>query len=180
MSFSPVKNPTTPPLFGTVFANSIKAFPAVADSTITFASKPLTACENNIIASPKGISCSPNASMSFSPAKKPTTPPEFGIVVAISAIALPAMEALVTASASNPCIADANPIIASPNGISCAPKALISFSPVKNPITPPEFGRVDAISASVLPAVAAFATNSPSIPAIAIEKSRIASPNGTS
>ena len=101
-------------------------------------------------------------------------------MVAISAIAFPAVAAFVTVSASSPLTAFANPIIASPNGISWAPKALISFSPVKNPITPPELGRVAAISASVLPAVAAFATNSPSIPAMAMEKSRIASPKGTS
>ena len=56
----------------------------------------------------------------------------------------------------------------------------MSFSPVKKPITPPELGSVEAISASVFPAVAAFATRPASIPAISIEKSFIAFPNGTS
>ena len=118
--------------------------------------------------------------MSFSPVKNPTTPPVFGMVAAISAIALPAIDAFVTASASRPCTATENAIIASPNGTSCSPNSDISFSPAKNPTTPPLFGRVAAISANVFPAVAALATTFASIPAIATEKSFIALPNGTS
>ena len=57
---------------------------------------------------------------------------------------------------------------------------VISPSPAKNPTTPPLFGRVEAISAKVFPAVAALATRSPSIPATSIENSFIAVPNGTS
>ena len=180
MSFSPAKKPTTPPLFGTVFANSTKALPAVAELTMASASSPFTAVEKSIIASPNGINCSPNSFISLSPAKKLTTPPVFGMVVAISAIAFPAIAAAVTASASSPFTARENPIIASPNGTSCSPNSFMSFSPAKKPSTPPLFGSVAAISARVLPAVAAFATMFPSIPAITTENSFIASPNGTS
>ena len=118
--------------------------------------------------------------MSFSPAKKPTTPPEFGIVDAISAIAFPAVAAFVTVSALRPVTASENSIIASPKGTSCSPKAFMSFSPAKKPRTPPLFGSVAAISANALPAVAACSTTSLFISPIAIEKSLMASPNGTS
>ena len=55
----------------------------------------------------------------------------------------------------------------------------MSFSPEKNPSTPPLFGSVDAISARVFPAIAAFATKSAFIPDITFENPTIASPNGT-
>ena len=67
----------------------------------------------------------------------------------------------------------------SPNDTNCLPNTLMSFSPAKNPTTPPEFGIVAAISANALPAVAALATTSPSMSLITSEKSRIDSPNGT-
>ena len=147
---------------------------------MTSAFNPETASAYSFIALPKGTSCSPNALISFSPAKKPTTPPLFGIVVAISARALPAVAASVTTAASKPATSSAKLFIAWPNGMSCSPKAFMSFSPVNQPTTPPELGSVAAISASVLPAVAAFATTSPSIPAISSENCFIALPNGTS
>ena len=179
-SLFPVKNATTPPVLGTVSASSTKALPAVAELTIASASSPRTASPNAFIASPNGTSCFPNSPISFSPAKNPTTPPEFGMVVAISAMALPAIAASVTAFASSPVIASPNCLIASPNGTSCFPKAVMSFSPAKKDTNPPVFGIVAAISANALPAVAAFATISPSMFPIANEKSLIASPNGTS
>ena len=179
-SFSPVKNATRPPLFGTVFASSIRALPAVTELTTTSAFSPVTAIENSFIASPNGTSCSPKASMSFSPAKKPTTPPLFGIVDAISAIAFPAFAASVTTLASKPATESAKAFIASPKGTSWSPNAPISFSPAKKPTTPPLLGSVAAISASVLPATAALATTSPSIPDISSENCFIAVPKGTS
>ena len=179
-SFSPAKKPTTPPLFGIVDAISAIAFPAFAASVTTLASKPATESAKAFIASPKGTSWSPNAPISFSPAKKPTTPPLFGIVDAISAIAFPAFAASVTTLASKPATESAKAFIASPKGTSWSPNAPISFSPAKKPTTPPLLGSVAAISASVLPATAALATTSPSIPDISSENCFIAVPKGTS
>ena len=56
--------------------------------------------------------------MSFSPAKKPRTPPLFGSVDAISAIALPAFAAFSTTPASKPTVASANALIDLPKSSS--------------------------------------------------------------
>ena len=146
---------------------------------MTSAFSPETASEKFFIALPNGTSCSPKSSISFSPAKKPTTPPLFGTVLAISASALPAVAASVITLASIPATSFAKLRMARPNGISCSPKAFISFSPAKKPTTPPVLGSVSAISARVLPAIAALETASPSIPLISSENCFIAFPNGT-
>ena len=132
------------------------------------------------MASPKGTSWSPNALISLSPAKKATAPPVLGRVAAISAMAFPAMAALFTASASSPLMLAANRIMDPPKPTSWFPNSPMSFSPVKNPAMPPRFGRVAAISASVLPAIAAVLTKLPSRPAMLLENFIIASPKGTS
>ena len=179
-SLSPVNQLTNPPVFGTVLANSIRAFPAVAEFTIASAFRPLTASPKFFIALPNGTSFLPNVSISLLPVNQLTTPPVFGIVAAISVIALPAIAASVTAFAFNPSTASPNFIIALPNGTSCFPNSSISLFPAKNPISPPVLGIVEAISAKAFPAVAALATTFPSKSPIATEKSLIASPKGTS
>ena len=161
-------------------ASSASALPAVEAFVTASESRSLTAFPNAIMASPNGTSCSPNISISFSPVKNPTTPPLLGTVEAISAIAFPAVAAFVTTSASKPVTSAAKAFIALPNGINCSPKAFISFSPAKKPTTPPLFGSVAAISAKVLPAMAALETVSPSRPLTSAEKALIAEPNGMS
>ena len=141
---------------------------------------PLTISEKETIALPNGISCLPNSSISFSPVKKLTTPPLLGIVDAISDIALPALAAATTDSSSTlPLTVLENLEIALPNGISCLPNSSISFSPAKNPTTPPLLGIVLAISAISFPALAAAITASSStLPFIIEENLTIAFPNG--
>ena len=169
-----------PPLFGRLLDSSTRAFAAFAEFTTTLASSPVTAMEYCFMASPNGTNFSPNMSRSFSPVKNATRPPLFGTVFANSIRALPAVTELTTTSAFSPVTAIENSFIASPNGTSCSPKASMSFSPAKKPTTPPLLGSVAAISASVLPATAALATTSPSIPAISSENCFIAVPKGTS
>jgi len=88
------------------------------------------------MALPNGTNCSPNLSMSFSPAKKPTTPPLFGSVVAISASALPAVAALETRSASIPLMALLNSAMLSPNGTSSSAKSEREELPVNQDAIP--------------------------------------------
>ena len=163
-----------------VLASSTRALPAVAEFVIAAESIPIIASEYAFIASPNGTSFSPKVSTSLFPVKNATTPPVLGTVSASSTKALPAVAELTIASASSPRTASPNAFIASPNGTSCFPNSPISFSPAKNPTTPPEFGMVVAISAMALPAIAASVTAFASSPVIASPNFLIASPNGTS
>ena len=79
---------------------------------------------------PNDLSIVPNVSISFSPAKNPSTPPELGIVDAMSAIILPAFAAASTALASTlPATVDENSAIAFPNETNCVPNLSMELSP---------------------------------------------------
>ena len=118
-STSPANHPTTPPLLGNVDAICAIALPAFA-AAVTAPSSifPDTSFENLAIALPNGTIFFAKSSRSFSPVNQLTTPPLLGNVLAISAIALPALAEAVTVSGSIfPATSEENFDIALPNGI---------------------------------------------------------------
>ena len=139
---------------------------AFAELITTFASKPTTLSAYFLILSPNGTNCSPNVEISFSPAKKPATPPVFGRLFASSAIAIAAFAELITTLASKPTTLSAYFLNRGPNSASSSAKVEISFSPAKNPATPPVLGILLANSAIAVAAFADASTTPPSIPLI--------------
>ena len=119
-----------------------------------------TVSPNAFIASPNGISCFPNLSMSLFPVKKPSTPPVFGSVDAISAIIFPAVAAVSTSSLLRSFTVLANSCIASPNGISCSPNLGKGKPPVRNDVTPCTISA--AVRMSIVSANAFTPDNTPS------------------
>ena len=111
---------------------------------------------------------------------QPKAPPLLGKEDAKSAIPCPAVTAASTASVSIPCTASENPFIAVPNDTIPSANVPISFSPMIAPSKPPLFGSKAAISASILPALAAVDTASISIPDTSSEKALRPSPRGAS
>ncbi len=70
------------------------------------------------MASPKGMSCSPNAPISCSPVNQLITPPELGTVLARLVNAFPAVAAFVTAAESIPFIEFEKDFIPFPKSLS--------------------------------------------------------------
>ena len=179
---SPLKSDISPPVFGTVFAISAKAFPALAAPTTASSSTFLTVLENKAMAAPKGIRSSANVARSLSPEKKDIKPPVFGIVLAISVNTFPALAAAVIALSSIlPATVLENSAMAFPNGIRSSANVARSLSPAKSDTRPPVLGMVSAISDMTLPALAAAVIAPSSIfPETVLENSVIAFPNGIS
>ena len=164
----PVNQLTTPPVFGTVFANSISALPAVVEFITASALIPVTAREYSFIASPKGVIPSAKAARSFSPVNQPTIPPVVGSVFASSMSANPAVVELTTASALIPVTAREYDFIASPKGVIPLANDSKSLSPANQLTTPPVFGRFASRAAKACAAVAEAVTASGLIPLIAL------------
>ena len=109
-------------------------------------------------------------------------PPDFGIELARSAICSPALAADFTAASfiGSPVVRIAeNDFIADPKATNLSPKLAISFSPAIVPHQPPSLGIVFAISAIILPALAAAVTALSSMPLTVFENATIDIPKGT-
>ena len=117
------------------------------------------------MAVPKSTIPSENEARLFSPANQAATPPSLGIVLAISAKALPAVVAALTDSTFMPVTLSEKDLIATPNAIIPSENEARLFSPANQATIPPSLGIVLAISASALPAVAEAVTTAGSIPA---------------
>ena len=141
-SLLPVNQLTTPPVFGTVLASSVKANPAVADAVTASPSIPATASPYAFIASPNGTICSAKVSRSLLPVNQLTTPPVLGTVLASSVNALPAIVDACIDSELIPATESPYNFIASPNGTSCSAKSPKSLFPANQLTTPPVFGTV--------------------------------------
>ena len=107
-----------------------------------------------------------------------------GIILAISAKALPAVAATVILSVFIPETLSENALRLEPKSTSCGPKLDRIFSPANNAAIPPSFGIILAISAKALAAEAAPFTASASIPLVLsanalryVPNSAISSPN---
>ena len=117
--------------------------------------------------------------MSFSPAKKPQSPPVLGTVLASSTRALPEVAEFSIAVDFIPSTASPYSFIALPKGTIFSAKSSISFSPTIAPSQPPLLGILAANSARALPAVADSVTAAASSPSIAVAYSFIAEPKAT-
>ena len=125
--------PNTPPLFGTVFANSVIILPLdVATSTDFWSMLPsLTVLENATKPSANGLSFLPNTLQSFSPKNLPRRPPLLGIEDANSVTILPALEAASTALESTlPLTVSENATKPSANAFSFSPNPSNELEPV--------------------------------------------------
>ena len=80
-----------------------------------------------------------------------------------------AVAAAVTEAVSIPDTLSANPFRPTPNSTRSVPNLAILFSPANQAATPPSLGIVLAMSANILPAVAAAVTEATSIPVTTFE-----------
>ena len=87
MSFSPAKNPASPPLFGIVSAISVNNFPQLAAAeTASSSTLPDTTAENAANAIPKGINCCANSVSEEPPVNHEVTPLRTSAAVRISIV----------------------------------------------------------------------------------------------
>ena len=144
--FPPVKKSLAPPSFGISSATSTNDLIApTALSTLSTSSsvKLLISVAKSLRHSPVLNISSAKSPRLFSPAKKPATPPSFGMSLATSANALIASAprvTLSTSSSSKSDIVSANSTKHSPVLTISSAKSPILFSPAKKPATPPSFG----------------------------------------
>ncbi len=104
-SFSPMNQPTTPPVLGTVSASSVNAFPAVAAFSTTLAFNPSTVSANSTMASPNGTSSSANSLMEEPPVIQEAIPLKISAAVinriaSISAVTPSSIEASIAEAPS--------------------------------------------------------------------------------
>ena len=176
ISFSPAKKPATPPELGNAFARSDNAFPASTDCWIPLVLIPATVSPYSFIALPKGTNFSANSSISFSPAKKPATPPLLGSTLASSAIDLPASTDCWIPLVLIPATVSPYSFTALPKGTSCSPKDDNDEPPVSHEVIPsinPAPVSISIVSAKAFTALVEPSSN----PLIAVKNGCILSIN---
>ena len=128
---SPENQDPIPPTFGTLFAKSVKAFAASADSVIAALSTPLTLSENSTSKGANSVNCSPRSTKSLLPVNNDFNPPLLGTEFMNSLMALPAFSAAVTSSSPIEDIVLQKSAIIGPNSDNSSPRSFRLLPPVK-------------------------------------------------
>ena len=154
-----------------LFAKATIDCAAVAEACTASPSTPFMLSLYALKFLPKLGSFAPQTSKVLSPSNQETIPPSFGMLFAKATIDCAAVAEACTASPSTPFMLSLYALKFLPKLGSFAPQTSMSFSPAKNPATPPLFGILFANSANDFAAIAEACTASPSTPFILLEYS---------